>query len=85
MCLALAGMPCVDLVRAALVSLRPGPIDRPRFVAAVDNLADGSSPREQLDSMWPREKYRVIEKDEHVVLDPNKLKLKPFKDGAWPE
>jgi hypothetical protein len=42
-----------------------------RFVAAVDNLADGSSPREQLDSMWPREKYRVIEKDEHVVLDPS--------------
>jgi hypothetical protein len=42
-----------------------------RFVAAVDNVAEGNSPREQLDSMWPVEKYRVIENDGRVVLDPS--------------
>jgi len=42
-----------------------------RFVAAVDNIAEGNSPREQLDSMWPEEKHRAIEKDERVFLDPS--------------
>ena len=41
-----------------------------RFVAAVDDVADGESPRPQLGFLAPREKFRVIRRGGRVFLDP---------------
>jgi hypothetical protein len=41
-----------------------------RLVAAVDNLAHGRSPREQLDSLWPSDEFVVRIEDERAVVDP---------------
>lgn len=41
-----------------------------RFVTAVDNVAEGKSPREQLEPLWPEEKFEVISEDERVIVDP---------------
>jgi hypothetical protein len=41
-----------------------------RFVAAVANVAEGESPREQLRFLAPEERFRVVQKDGHLVADP---------------
>lgn len=41
-----------------------------RFVAAVANLADGESPRQQLLFLAPKEPFRVIQQDDRIVADP---------------
>jgi len=42
-----------------------------RFVASVDNVAEGRSPREQLGSLWPSEKFSVVGEDaESLTTDP---------------
>jgi hypothetical protein len=41
-----------------------------RFVAATDSIAEGKSPREQVDMMWPKQKFKVIEREESIVVDP---------------
>lgn len=42
-----------------------------RFVAAVDNVADGALPTKQLDFLRPRERFSVSgERDRRVVIDP---------------
>jgi hypothetical protein len=41
-----------------------------RFVAAVDNVADGDSPRGHLGFLAPKERFRVIEREGRIILDP---------------
>jgi hypothetical protein len=41
-----------------------------RFVAVVDNVADGVSPRSQLGFLAPTDEFRVIHRGERVFLDP---------------
>ena len=41
-----------------------------KFVAAVDNIANGLSPRPQLDFFGLRAKFKVIERPGQTVLDP---------------
>jgi hypothetical protein len=41
-----------------------------RFVAAVANVADGESPREQLLFLAPEERFRVARKDGRLATDP---------------
>lgn len=41
-----------------------------RFVAVVDNIADGESPRPHLGFLVPAEPFRVIDRGERVFLDP---------------
>ena len=42
-----------------------------RFVAAVDNVAQGESPKPQLDMLAPDEGFRVLERGERIVVDPS--------------
>jgi hypothetical protein len=42
-----------------------------RFVAAVDNLAEGKSPRPQLDPLWPEERFSVIRVDDILTIAPS--------------
>jgi hypothetical protein len=42
-----------------------------RFVAAVDSLAEGKSPRPQLDPLWPEERFSVIRVDDILTIAPN--------------
>jgi hypothetical protein len=41
-----------------------------RFVAAVDNVADGDSPRGHVAFLAPRDGFRAVERGERVTLDP---------------
>jgi len=41
-----------------------------RFVAAVDNIANGISPTSQLDFMRPKGKFEVIKKGDEITIDP---------------
>ncbi len=41
-----------------------------RSVAAVDNTANGISPRSQLDFMRPKGSFKVIEKGDEITIDP---------------
>jgi Protein of unknown function (DUF3014) len=41
-----------------------------RFVAAVDDVAEGESPRPQLGFLAPAERFRVIQRGGRVFLDP---------------
>ena len=41
-----------------------------RFVAAVDNVANGISPTTQFDFMRPTGKFRVVEKGDEITIDP---------------
>ncbi len=41
-----------------------------RFVAAVDNLAEGTSPRSHLPFMWPDERFQVEERNGRTFIDP---------------
>ncbi len=41
-----------------------------RFVAAVDNIADGQSPRRQVDFFFPRSAFRVTKKGDRLIIDP---------------
>ena len=41
-----------------------------RFVAAVDNTANGISPTSQLDFMRPKGKFQVVEAGDEVTIDP---------------
>lgn len=41
-----------------------------RFVAAVDNVANGISPTTQLDFMRPKGKFQVVEKGDVITIDP---------------
>ena len=42
----------------------------PRFVAGVDNVADGESPRPNLAALAPSAKFQTIERSGRVYLDP---------------
>jgi hypothetical protein len=42
-----------------------------RFVAAVDNVANGISPTTQLDFMRPKGKFKVVEKSGLTLIDPS--------------
>jgi len=39
-----------------------------RFVTSVDNIGEGKSPREQLDSMWPKQSFKTEERE--LVIHP---------------
>jgi hypothetical protein len=41
-----------------------------RFVAGVANVAEGESPRKQLLFLAPEERFRVVQKNGHLVADP---------------
>ncbi len=41
-----------------------------RFVAAVDNIAEGKSPKEHLDHLRPKKKFAVAEDEHHIGIDP---------------
>jgi len=41
-----------------------------RFVATVDNLAEGTSPRSHLPFMVPEEPFKVVERDGRYFVDP---------------
>jgi hypothetical protein len=41
-----------------------------RFVAGVANVAEGESPREQLRFLAPKERFRVVQEDGHLIADP---------------
>lgn len=41
-----------------------------RFVTSVDNIAEGKTPRAQLETMWPVMPYRIVEEDESILPDP---------------
>jgi len=41
-----------------------------RFVAAVDNIANGYSPTSQLEFMRPKGAFKVIEKGDQTLIDP---------------
>lgn len=41
-----------------------------RFVAAVDNTANGISPTSQLDFMRPKGSFKVVEKGDVITIDP---------------
>lgn len=41
-----------------------------RFVAIVDNLAEGTSPRSHLPFMEPEEAFKVVEREGHTYVDP---------------
>jgi hypothetical protein len=58
-----------QLSSAALLAdwLAPDELIR-RFVAAVDSVAEGRSPREQLEPLWPTEKFRVREDEGHMLI-----------------
>ena len=42
----------------------------PRFVAAVDNVAEGESPRPNIAFLAPTAKFQTVERNGHVYLDP---------------
>jgi len=41
-----------------------------RFAAAVDNIANGQSPRKHIDFFAPEGEFKVIEKRGHYIIDP---------------
>jgi hypothetical protein len=41
-----------------------------RFVASVDNIANGISPTSQLEFMRPKGKFQVVEKGDEITIDP---------------
>ena len=41
-----------------------------RFVAAIDNTANGISPTSQLDFMRPKGKFQVVKKGDEITIDP---------------
>lgn len=41
-----------------------------RFVAAVDNTANGISPTSQLEFLRPKGSFKVVEKGDEIVIDP---------------
>jgi hypothetical protein len=41
-----------------------------RFVAAVDNVANGISPTTQLDFMRPKDTFQVVKKGDEITIDP---------------
>jgi len=41
-----------------------------KFVASVDNIANGQSPRPHIDFFAPKDKFSVIKKGRMIVLDP---------------
>jgi hypothetical protein len=56
--------------RAELAAWLVGPDLIRRFAAAVDNVAEGNSPRRQLPALAPGAPFRVSERDGRLVIDP---------------
>ncbi|MBD3414186.1 MAG: DUF3014 domain-containing protein [Candidatus Aminicenantes bacterium] len=45
-----------------------------KFVAAVDNIANGLSPRKQIDFFEPKADFMTVKKGEHLIIDTDSYK-----------